>query len=570
MISYFKYTDGTGFTLDGVNYSGMVTVVNDTAYAGSVYTSRSKVLSSKETFISNAILNQIEFDYNFSSNLKSKITLIELYPKSILDITSITNIIDTLTKNNLKIFASGVGYDQNYGNPLFNDSNTNTFVSGISSEGGPIISRKNIQTTLDLKQAGYIQTDKPVTDSSSIFTTLSSSFKYFNKDVTVQGVINSPIAPTVSQSLIEGLGGNRSNIFYDKYRGVIYQTTPSTVNIYTYDYDSPNNSILIKDEIELSKLGVVEDLSKASYGKNYRAVVVKNQGQLALEIYAVNSGEIIKSLTLNDVGIDNIKHLIQRFEDDVLVLVGDIKGKLSMSIYDISKLATNTAPIYSQEIDTQNNPTVVRFSPFDSNIILFYYYTNTELDFIEFRPISVSGTVLPVTKITSDQFTLPVESNSTFSDLTDVISASTSALYDGSSFTYDVQFDVSDKVYSLALANNYIKTNNNTIFNTIVPLDTAVRYNSIEVSDSSIGLVLNSVFKSIIYDTLVLYYTFNTVKRIDSESIYQQTSSNIKTIDTSNLLLYSNESINVGALNRTIKEILTLQLDLAGKIDSAR
>jgi len=569
MISYFKYTDGTGFTLDGANYSGMVTVVNDAAYAGSVYTSRSKVLSSKETFIANAILNQIEFDYNFSSNLKSKITLIEVYPKSILDITSITNIIDTLTENNLKIFASGVGYDQNYGNPLFNDSNTNTFVYGISSNGGPLISRKNIQTTLDLKQAGYIQTDKPVTDSSSIFTTLSSSFKYFNKDVTVQGAINSPTAPTISQSLIEGLGGNRSNIFYDKYREVIYQTAPSTVNIYTYDYDSPNNTILIKDELELSKLGVVEDLSKASYGKNYRAVVAKNQGQLALELYAVNSSEIIKSLTFEDVGIDNIKHLIQRFEDDVLVLVGDIKGKLSMSIYDISKLATNTAPIYSQEIDTQNNPTVVRFSPFDSNIILFYYYTNTELDFIEFRPISVSGTVSPVTKMTSDQFTLPVES-SAFSELTDVISTSTLTLYDGTSFTYDVQFDVSDKVYSLVLANNYIKTNNNTIFNTIVPLDTAVRYNSIEVSDSSIGLVLNSAFKSIIYDTLILYYTFNTVKRIDSESIYQQTSSNIKNIDTSNLLLYSNESINVGALNRTIEEILTLQLDLAGKIDSAR
>lgn len=569
MISYFKYTDGTGFTLDGANYSGMVTVVNDAAYAGSVYTSRSKVLSSKETFITNAILNQIEFDYNFSSNLKSKITLIEVYPKSILDITSITNIIDTLTENNLKIFASGVGYDQNYGNPLFNDSNTNTFVYGISSNGGPIISRKNIQTTLDLKQAGYIQTDKPVTDSSSIFTTLSSSFKYFNKDVTVQGAINSPTAPTISQSLIEGLGGNRSNIFYDKYREVIYQTAPSTVNIYTYDYDSPNNTILIKDELELSKLGVVEDLSKASYGKNYRAVVAKNQGQLALELYAVNSSEIIKSLTFEDVGIDNIKHLIQRFEDDVLVLVGDIKGKLSMSIYDISKLATNTAPIYSQKIDTQNNPTVVRFSPFDSNIILFYYYTNTELDFIEFRPISVSGTVSPVTKMTSDQFTLPVES-SAFSELTDVISTSTLTLYDGTSFTYDVQFDVSDKVYSLVLANNYIKTNNNTIFNTIVPLDTAVRYNSIEVSDSSIGLVLNSAFKSIIYDTLILYYTFNTVKRIDSESIYQQTSSNIKNIDTSNLLLYSNESINVGALNRTIEEILTLQLDLAGKIDSAR
>lgn len=569
MISYFKYTDGTGFTLDGANYSGMVTVVNDAAYAGSVYTSRSKVLSSKETFISSAILNQIEFDYNFSSNLKSKIASIEVYPKSILDITSITNIIDTLTENNLKIFASGVGYDQNYGNPLFNDSNTNTFVYGISSNGGPIISRKNIQTTLDLKQAGYIQTDKPVTDSSSIFTTLSSSFKYFNKDVTVQGAINSPTAPTISQSLIEGLGGNRSNIFYDKYREVIYQTAPSTVNIYTYDYDSPNNTILIKDELELSKLGVVEDLSKASYGKNYRAVVAKNQGQLALELYAVNSSEIIKSLTFEDVGIDNIKHLIQRFEDDALVLVGDIKGKLSMSIYDISKLATNTAPIYSQEIDTQNNPTVVRFSPFDSNIILFYYYTNTELDFIEFRPISVSGTVSPVTKMTSDQFTLPVES-SAFSELTDVISTSTPTLYDSTSFTYDVQFDVSDKVYSLTLANNYIKTNNNTIFNTIVPLDTAVRYNSIEVSDSSIGLVLNSAFKSIIYDTLMLYYTFNTVKRIDSESIYQQTSSNIKNIDTSNLLLYSNESINVGALNRTIEEILTLQLDLAGKIDSAR
>ena len=45
MISYFKYTDGTAFTLNGAPYKGMVTVLNETAYTGPIYTSNSKVIS---------------------------------------------------------------------------------------------------------------------------------------------------------------------------------------------------------------------------------------------------------------------------------------------------------------------------------------------------------------------------------------------------------------------------------------------------------------------------------------------------------------------------------------------
>ena len=54
MISYFKYTAGEAFTLDGENYAGYFNVENKKAYTGKTRTASSQPLSAKNTFLANS------------------------------------------------------------------------------------------------------------------------------------------------------------------------------------------------------------------------------------------------------------------------------------------------------------------------------------------------------------------------------------------------------------------------------------------------------------------------------------------------------------------------------------
>ncbi len=62
MIEYFKFTGGDAFTLSGKDYNGFINVRNGIVYSGKSLTSSSKVLSSKDTFLSNSFILQKEFD----------------------------------------------------------------------------------------------------------------------------------------------------------------------------------------------------------------------------------------------------------------------------------------------------------------------------------------------------------------------------------------------------------------------------------------------------------------------------------------------------------------------------
>jgi len=53
MIDYFKYTNGDSFTLSGYEYSGIFTVHEGKAFTGKTYNTTSKLLSGKDTFLTN-------------------------------------------------------------------------------------------------------------------------------------------------------------------------------------------------------------------------------------------------------------------------------------------------------------------------------------------------------------------------------------------------------------------------------------------------------------------------------------------------------------------------------------
>jgi hypothetical protein len=86
MIEYFKFTGGDAFTLSGEDYNGFVNVRNGIVYSGKSLTSSSKVLSSKDTFLSNSFILQKEFDRTAGIvDTTGMVEVPDISPRNIID-----------------------------------------------------------------------------------------------------------------------------------------------------------------------------------------------------------------------------------------------------------------------------------------------------------------------------------------------------------------------------------------------------------------------------------------------------------------------------------------------------
>ena len=99
MIGYFKYTTGNAFTFSGDNYTGLFNVVDGVAYTGKSLTSSSKVLSSSNTFLSNAFLRNFEFDRTTTPVDRTVIKRPSISPRNIIDQTFMDTNLQLLNLN---------------------------------------------------------------------------------------------------------------------------------------------------------------------------------------------------------------------------------------------------------------------------------------------------------------------------------------------------------------------------------------------------------------------------------------------------------------------------------------
>lgn len=104
-MSYFKYTNGESFTLNGNDYIGYFHLSNGVPYTGRDADSNSKKLSVKNTFMGESFKRGYEFDSNYPNFEKISPVNI-LSGGNILDINNITTTFTNYDDNNFKIFSN--------------------------------------------------------------------------------------------------------------------------------------------------------------------------------------------------------------------------------------------------------------------------------------------------------------------------------------------------------------------------------------------------------------------------------------------------------------------------------
>ena len=582
MISYFKYTPGSEFTLNGAAYAGPVTVINSEAYTGAVFNSNSKLLSSTDTFLSNCILKQLNFKYTAEPTVINDIEPVSVYPRTILTLDEILRVFDVLNTNNLTLFAAGVRFDNNFLNPLYRSNDNLSFTNCITAFSNtnfrPVklpLSKLPVTYTLQATDDNFNNLFKPTSSKSSILLTDNlSSFKYFNNTGLATGYVNSISALEFKNGYPITNSFSHKHLFYNKYANTIYQTNENSYSIFDIDYSSPIPRTILKDTVSISVLNIPISLYTAAYGRNFRTIIVQTENDIVIEVFGITNAERVLSLTRESLGFDVFSNICQRFEDDILVVYGFREDQPVIASFDIEKLINDDYTPLSYAETTLSTPTYIECADFDSDIlVLKTYNSNNYLEKVELA--SISSPRLPIARF-NKTFTAVVKVDDIVNTMTTDLSTDLTVLgtffsnYD--SYFVDMQYSTGSSINTAIITRDSFTVDTKTAYTYLLPPDLKQNYENTvpSIRYSSIGLTINSILRTIIQDTLSIYYNFTERFRYNAESgLPQDTIANIlRSFNLDNLLLFSNESINIGSLNRVINSVITIQQALAREIDN--
>lgn len=594
MISYFKYTDGSDFTLNGSSYSGLINVIDSTVYTGSVFNSNSRELSSTNTFLAKCFEENLNFNFSSSTSLKDQIQQVSIYPRTILTLDTLKETLDVLSKNNAIIFAAGVRFDNKFLNPLYrsaaNQSFTNCITSFTDTNLRPIklpLSKLPVGFSGQSNIDGFSGVFAPTSRKSSILLTDGlSGFKYFNVRVPDIGERISGVVTGLSNSISALMFGTgytvdaefiHDYLHYNRHTGLLYQTNDQDFSIFSIDYSAPIPRVFLQDKINISSFNTYNSVYNVTYGRNFRCSLVNTGTDIALEFYRLNDTELITIQSRTDLGFKTITNICQRFEDDLLVVVGTDSNDLpTFATFDIEEIANgNNVPLSYFSDTTPINATFAECTDFDSDIIVFKKYNAQEfLEVVEYRSISAPST--PLAQYTPT-FDTGLRVNDIVSTMSTDLSADSTVLgtfynnYD--SYFIDISHSTSNAINTAIVTDSSFTVDTKTTYIYLLPKDLKQNYtDELDLTrNSSIGLTLNGALHKIIQDTLLVYYNFcQQIKfdRVNSPFLPTYTIATfLQSFNLDNLLLYSNESVNIGTINRLINSIIDIQTAIASELE---
>ena len=583
MIAYYKHTYGGDFLLNGSDYTGPLTVIDSIAYTGSVFTTNSRQLSNTGTFLSNCLLKKLNFKYTADPIVERDIESVSVYPRTILTLDTLVDTFDVLNENNLKLYCAGVRVDNNFLNPLYRSPDNLSFTNCITSFNNvnfrPVklpLSRLPVIYSLQATDANFGKIFTPTNLKSSILLTDNlSGFRYFNNSGLATGLVNSVSAILFKDGYPENSSFTHNFLYYNKYINSIYQTNENTsYSIFDIDYTSPIPRTILRDTISTSLLNIPISPFTSAYGRNFRSVIVQTGDDVIIEVYGVTNTDKVLDLTRESLGFDEFIRICQRFEDDILIVYGKRSGVTIIASFDIEALINGDFTPSSYSESEISIPTTIECVDFDSDIIVLKTYnSNNYLDKVELA--SISAPKLPLAQFSSN-FNSTVKVNDLINTMTSDLSADQTVLgtffknYD--SYFIDMQYSTGDVINTAIIAQDSLTVDTKTVYYYLLPAELKQNYDNSApaIRNSSIGLTINSVLRTIIQDTLLIYYNFTERFRYSSSTkLPQDTIANIlKTFNLDNLLLFSNESVNIGSLNRVINSIITIQRALAREIDN--
>jgi hypothetical protein len=265
MISYFKYTAGESFTLNGRDYTGFFNVQNGSAFVGKVPTPTAPLLDIKDTMLTNAYLAKKEFDRTAAPvQVSDIVSPPEISPRNVIDQTFLDRNLGILNNNNLNLYSSNLTSNLNLVN--FQDSftdNTSYFL-GVSAG---FTDTKDSDTKLAkdnnhaLQIVPFSHTNELTLGISNLDNTVDSalivngdkSFKYLTTTTAGSQTLSGTFAKNGSlKSIKQGEFEAASALLYNDHAKILYNVVQMTDNNFTPFGNMDEEIELLPDQVAQS------------------------------------------------------------------------------------------------------------------------------------------------------------------------------------------------------------------------------------------------------------------------------------------------------------------------------
>ena len=596
MIDYFKYTNGDSFTLSGYEYSGIFTVHEGKAFTGKTYNTTSKLLSGKDTFLTNCFLNKFEFDRTVSVEDTNILKQPSISPRNVIDQNFIDTNLQILNMNNLIIYSKNIIANPDLFDFLNSIENEDSYFLGLSSGKKDL---RNDDVKISKSNSAPIQIDPysfidkvPGVDvlddtlDSMVFIYDDKSFNYFTTTSTSSYTFSGTFATGGSLiRLEEDIFQGAQRFSYDNNTDTLYaleKTTDSFIlKLYDNSFVAPCRVLKLVDQITLND-NIIDD--KVSLGNNilgYRYIEnLADDVNSPPKIKLVNkyTFELINNIVSSNPGEEILEFDVRDSDDSVLILTS-LDGFDAEVFYiyhlDIDKISAvdgdYVLPFNPKELkrykpevvyNAKQDEVSIFFSGNDSNIFIINDEGAISSRFIS-NPENVAG-------FPSNKNLLYLEDmffDSTlerFDKIQKKFNSNTLPSNNYNNLNFLVGKNSTNLFYLLHnIGRIYLMEESKLLYKSFVPLDLKNLYEKLISCESGLGISVNSELQNIIKDTVNVFLNASVIPFAEvREGIpvlgkfisYEGVDINFRDLE-----FHDNEEVNYDTVSRVFDQIYKLQ-----------
>jgi len=603
MIGYFKYTTGSTFTLSGDNYTGLFNVVDGVAYTGKSLTSSSRVLSSSNTFLANAFLNNFEFDRTTSPVDRGIIKQPSISPRNIIDQTFVDTNLQLLNLNNLHLYALNLVSNTDILNFANTTKGGSSYFLGASSSSTDL---RNDDLSLAKDNIFPIQIDPfsgvdKIPDVEVLDDTVDSNLFVYDDESYFYFITTSTNSYTFSGSFVHNGGlvkihddpfeGN-SKFTYDNNTDVLYSLNGKELNLYDNSFINPCRVFKLVDKISLTFNPLDDTVEIGNNLLGYRSATPSDGTEFVrrtkplIQLHDKYSLRHISTISPNDSSDANENETILAFDirdtdDSILIITNTEDDSLYYNVYhvDIDAIETNYTLTNPKRLNRYNphydyntkNEVRVYFSGSDSNI-----FTINDKGAISTRFISNPTEVAGIPSIDN----LLYLKNMYFDDTRErfnLIQKKFNSNLLKSNYFNNINLLVtknnSDLFYLMHnIGRMYLFKDMKLQYKNYIPLNLPNLYENITSCESSLGISLNSELQNIIKDTVSIYLNASIIPMkeiVDGIPVLRRyVSYEGMEVNFRNFEFHENEEVTYDSISRVFNAIYELQVAIINTITS--
>ena len=552
MKSYYKYTNGDAFTLNGEKYTGFFHFKDNAAYTGVDDYKKMQKLTPQHTFMYDFFSHKKNFN-----NIYNNIDTITKYLANTFDLLNkegLDSAFGQLDSNNLTCFKNLITYNPN----IYETKAGDIFCYGIYS---PHTGMNIYDFALPLDEFKFYDDWKFLDDvvSGTFVVSVEEDFKYFCATPTTLYVLKgsfikgTPLSILTSQTTEDAYLA----LYQDTSNEELLVLTKNSIKIYDLSNFYICDTLILKDSISLSN--PIDETTKkwVKIGKNIR--VELNTSKNKMYVFNKNTTELFDTVELDSYDVKTPMAMDVRFTDDLLLLLFiSNDNETSLLELDISNDIHKTTPVH--DISTRKNYDL-KFSMSDSDIFYLFNMNKTEMRFIS-RPERMAG------RMENGELLYPRNFKWKEPDIT----------YDTFLGKWNYANQPSNIFNNLVFSEHYSNGNVYTLIHNIsrlypmknaaasslfsmIPTTISKNFNGISCSESSMGLYFNSAISNIVKDVLSLYVNAYGTLKFKKDEILVETLNEIEET-TNDLYINGNETFNVVSMQRIFSLIDKLQTNL--------